>query len=248
MRQHALERGRVGRGSLRRAVFAALGPMVLLWAACSGPNMVGLQRFGDTQVTAASRQTGEFYDIAVTRIGATTLRELFGNRKVDKDFIVLWVHLSAPKDTPLAISRNQISLSMGKLKLFPVDSARVAYLGRLMTTPGASLAFIPWAGWVAALASVEGVESANAKRQQEGAVNALPEEIALQAGSSLSGFLYFEPPHTKMPADQKMAREADLQLSVTISTDGRKDVSTLRGIPTINPSVKKGGGTDEKKG
>ena len=216
---------------------------LLVWG-CSAPNAQKLSQFPNTPNLNAEVQKGETCEVRACRLGDRCLKDLFKSSKVGRSFIVFWVNLTSLSDAPIQVTRNRIWLNVNNVKIFPVDPARVAYVAKRGALAGASLAFV---FWPAAIASVEGVESANKQRLQVTGTNAFPDHVAIPPGSTISGFLYFEPPSRTKPPVPNLASTGGLELTVPIEAGEKQEALAFRNIPVVNPALGKEGKTDEKK-
>jgi hypothetical protein len=223
-------------------VMTAAGAMALAllgWRCAAGPNARSLARFPETPNLSQDVQQGETCEVRACRLGDPCLKELFGNSKVGRSFVVFWIDLKPLSETPVQVTRNEIWVTWNNVKIFPVDPGRVAYVAKQGSLAGASLAFL---FWPAALAAVDGVETANKRRLGVTGTNAFPDQMTIPPGSSLSGFLYFEPPLKK-----KTPMSGGLMLTVPIKTGDRQESVTLRGIPVVNPALPKEGKSDDNE-
>jgi len=215
-----------------------LTALALFLSGCSAPNMRNLAQFPATPDLQGEIQKGETCEVRACRLGDPCLKELFKTGKVGKSFIVYWVDLTALTDVPVQVARSRIWLNVGNIKIFPVDPGRVAYLSSAEAYPFANLA---WVFWPVAMAGLDSVDSANARRLQGTGTNALPESVTVQPGSTLSGFVYFEPPLKRKGPMKNIASIGSLELTVPIKTGEKEESVSLRNIPVVNPVLKKEG-------
>jgi len=203
---------------------------------CATPNVDRLSTFSQAQIQETAAQKGDWFDVKASRLGAKCLKDLFGTEKVSKGFTVYWVTLAMTGSTGAELIRNQISLTAEGREYYPVAPGRVAYIAKTETSGAASLAFI---SPVIALAAMEGVRSANEKRNDWTGTGALPETATLQAETQVSGFLYFEVLPSKSNARTGADIVNDFQLAIPLKVGDRVDSVRLTNIPEVNPTFEK---------
>lgn len=230
-----------------------------LFAGCATPNQAKLNEFSTLALPTSAVQETDQFRVEVARVGSPCLKQMFRTNKIDRQFTVCWLSVTAKESRPIAFDRNRIWLNAGGTKNYPVGPGRVAYLARSKST-GMLIAavvvpvLVPFGGpiatsgaynvyaavnvtGVAASAHVAGTEASNERRTQGTRLGSLPDAATIQAGETLAGFVFFEVPGA---ANTTSVIEGELILGE------QPRAFSIRNIPEVNPRFGKEKDNEDK--
>ena len=224
--------------------------VVALMSGCATPNRAKLTEFSTLTLQDSAVQETPQFCVEAARVGASCLKEMFRTSKINKQFTVYWLSVTAKENGIIEFDRNRIALNAAGSKNYPVGPGRVAYLSRSSSTamliaavavpvlvPIAAPVAVNVTG-VAATAHVAGTQASNVQRTQETRLGSLPDTATLQPGETLAGFVFFEVPGegngTSMIEGEFVVGEQATAFSIT-------------NIPEVNPKFGKEKKNDKKK-